>query len=128
MRLPNSVFQPYAAVATNLLFFSKGEQTKTIWYYQHKLPEGYKAYSKTKPIQGVEFDGLKHWWVNREESEAAWQVDFETIKASGYNLDLKNPHQPEEEQQHSSAELLDMLHQSFLKGDELLGKLRKELG
>jgi len=127
VRLPNSVFQPYASVATNLLFFTKGEPTKNIWYYEHKLPEGYKAYSKTKPIQLTEFDGLKQWWKKRKASEQAWQVDIDTIKASGYNLDIKNPHQPEEEQQHSSAELLDMLHQSFAKGDELLEQLRKGL-
>ena len=127
IRLPNSVFQPYASVATNLLFFTKGEPTKTVWYYEHKLPEGYKAYSKTKPIQLAEFDSLKQWWKDRKESEQAWQVDIKTIKANGYNLDIKNPHQPEEVKQYSSAELLDMLHQSFAKGDGLLDKLRKEL-
>lgn len=51
VRLPNSVFQPYASVATNLLFFTKGEPTKEIFYWEHKLPEGQKSYSKTKPIQ-----------------------------------------------------------------------------
>jgi type I restriction enzyme M protein len=127
VRLPNSVFQPYASVATNLLFFTKGEKTKNIWYYQHQLPEAQKAYSKTKPIQLSEFDGLKNWWSNREENEQAWQVDVETIKANGYNLDIKNPHQEEEEAQHTSAELLDMLHQSFAKSDELLNHLKQEL-
>ena len=127
IRLPNSVFQPYASVATNLLFFTKGEPTKHIWYYKHTLPEGYKAYSKTKPIQLAEFDGLKQWWNNRVANEQAWQVDIKTIIESGYNLDIKNPHQPEEEKQYSSSELLDLLHQSFAKGDELLGQLRKEL-
>ncbi len=128
VRLPNSVFQPYASVATNLLFFTKGESTKTVWYYQHNLPEGYKAYSKTKPIQQAEFDGLRYWWSNRKAGEVAWQVDIETIKSTGYNLDIKNPHQPEEEQQYSSTELLNMLHQSFVKGDELLAQLWKSLG
>ena len=127
IRLPNSVFQPYASVATNLLFFKKGEPTQNVWYWQHKLPEGYKAYSKTKPIQAAEFDQLKKWWKNREESEQSWQVDFKTIKGNGYNLDIKNPHQPEQERQYSSAELLDLLHQSFAKGDQLLAQLRKEL-
>jgi len=137
IRLPNSVFQPYASVATNLLFFIKGEPTKEVWYYEHKLPEGYKAYSKTKPIQLAEFDSLKQWWGKdesgitnfelREESEQAWKVDIKTIEANGYNLDIKNPHQPEEEKQYSSAELLDMLHQSFEKSDGLLSALRKEL-
>jgi type I restriction enzyme M protein len=128
IRLPNSVFQPYASVATNLLFFTKGEPTKKVWYFEHKLPEGYKAYSKTKPIQLAEFDGLKQWWKNRQVNEQAWQVELETIKANGYNLDIKNPHQPEAEKQYSSGELLDMLHQSFAKSDQLLAELRGELG
>ena len=127
VRLPNSVFQPYASVATNLLFFTKGEPTQSIWYYEHKLPEGYKAYSKTKPIQLAEFETLKSWWTNREANEQAWQVDIDTIKANGYNLDIKNPHRAEEEKQYSSTELLDLLHQSFAKSDQLLEQLRKEL-
>jgi len=127
IRLPNSVFQPYASVATNLLFFIKGEPTKNIWYYQHKLPEGYKAYSKTKPIQLAEFESLKKWWNNRKANNHAWQVDIKSIIDSGYNLDIKNPHQPEAEKQYSSGELLNMLHQSFEKSDELLAQLTKEL-
>lgn len=127
IRLPNSVFQPYASVATNLLFFTKGEKTKEIWYYEHKLPEGYKAYSKTKPIQLSEFNDLKKWWNNREENENAWKVDIETIKNSGYNLDIKNPHRPEKEKTFSSSELLEKLHNSFTKSNELLDKLKKEL-
>ena len=127
IRLPNSVFQPYASVATNLLFFTKGEATKNVWYWEHKLPEGYKAYSKTKPIQKVEFDGLKQWWNNREENDHAWLVDINTIQENGWDLDIKNPRRKKEEKQHTSAELLTMLHQSFTKSDELLDKLRKEL-
>ncbi len=128
IRLPNSVFQPYASVATNLLFFTKGEKTEKVWYWEHKLPEGYKAYSKTKPIQLAEFAGLKKWWKKRKANEQAWKVDIKTIKKNGYNLDIKNPHQPEEEKQYSSGELLDLLHQSFAKGDMLLEQLRKGLG
>ena len=128
VRLPNSVFQPYASVATNLLFFTKGEQTENVWYYQHQLPDGQKAYSKTRPIQLSEFDKLKNWWSNREENEQAWKVDMETIKANGYNLDIKNPHQEEEEAQYSSSELLELLHRSFTKSDDLLSQLKKDLG
>ena len=127
IRLPNSVFQPYASVATNLLFFTKGAPTKTIWYYQHQLPDGYKAYSKTKPIQLAEFDGVKQWWNNREENDRAWKAGINAIIKSGYNLDIKNPHQPQEEKQYSSTELLKMLHQSFSKSDKLVTRLKKEL-
>jgi len=127
VRLPNSVFQPYASVATNLLFFTKGEPTKEVWYYEHKLPEGQKAYSKTKPIKLSEFDPIKAWWANREENEQAWRVDIDTIRESGWNLDIKNPHKEVEEQLYSSAELLEMLHSSFDKSNELLNKLKREL-
>lgn len=127
VRLPNSVFQPYASVATNLLFFTKGSPTKDIWYYEHKLPEGQKSYSKTKPIQISEFDTIKNWWHKRVENEVAWKVDIQTIIDNGYNLDIKNPYKKQEEKIHSSSELLDMLHNSFAKSDELLNKLKSEL-
>lgn len=127
VRLPNSVFQPYASVATNLLFFTKGEPTKEIWYYEHKLPEGVKAYSKTKPIQKNEFEGLKKWWNKRKKNDQAWKVPIKTFEENGFNLDIKNPHIAEVEDSYSSRELLNMLHGSFRKSDELLGKLKQEL-
>ena len=127
VRLPNSVFQPYASVATNLLFFTKGEPTKEIFYWEHKLPEGQKSYSKTKPIQKKEFDSLKAWWNNRLENEQAWKVGIDVLKNNGYNLDIKNPFVKEEETSYSTQELLDMLRQSFKKSGDLLEELGKEL-
>ncbi len=127
VRLPNSVFQPYASVATNLLFFEKGKPTKETWYWDHKLPEGVKAYNKTKPIQKSEFNNLKKWWKKRKESEQAWKVSIKDMAANGYGLDIKNPHIPAEEHTYSSSEIVSMLHTSFHKSDELLEKLKKEL-
>jgi len=127
VRLPDTAFKPYAQVSTNLLFFTKGTPTKEIWYYEHKLPNGQKSYSKTKPIKISEFDTLKEWWNNREETSQGYKVDIQTIKDNGFNLDIKNPHKEEEEEIHSSAELLDMLHNSFMKSDELLNQLKNEL-
>ncbi len=127
VRLPNSVFQPYAAIATNMLFFEKGKPTKEVSYWEHRLPEGVKAYSKTKPIRKTEFDSLREWWGNRQENEQAWKVPIETLAANGSNLDIKNPHTAEEEQSYSSTELVSMLHDSFRKSDQLLTQLKKEL-
>lgn len=92
VRLPNGVFSPYTGIKTNLLFFTKGEPTQEIWYYQHPYPSGYKSYSKTKPIRIEEFEPEKAWWDNRVENELAWKVPVQVIKDSGYNLDIKNPH------------------------------------
>jgi len=128
IRLPNSVFKPYATVATNLLFFVKGSPTKEVWYYEHCLPEGQKSYSKTKPIRIEEFDPIKEWWINREENEVAWKVDIQTIIERGYDLDIKNPNKQEEEHEYSSAELIDMLEKSMSKSNKLLNQLKTELG
>ncbi len=63
----------------------------------------------------------------RKENEQAWKVSIDTIIANGYNLDIKNPHTPEEKHAYTSAELVTMIHESFRKSDELLAKLKKEL-
>jgi len=90
VRLPNGVFSPYTGIKTNLLFFTKGEPTKEVWYYEHPYPSGYKSYSKTKPMRIEEFEQEKTWWENREENDYAWKVSLEDIKANDYNLDIKN--------------------------------------
>lgn len=125
IRLPNSVFQPYATVATNLLFFTKGTPTKEIWYYEHRLPEGQKSYSKTKTIQAKEFEPIKAWWDHRVESDVCWKVDIQTIIDRNYDLDIKNPVKPEESHDYSSAELMAMLETSFAKSHALLGQLKE---
>lgn len=97
VRLPNSVFRPYASIGTNLLFFEKGTPTKDIWFYEHRVPDGQKAYSMTKPIRFEHLQGCIDWWggakrKGREETPRAWRVTAEEVKARGYNLDFKNPH------------------------------------
>jgi type I restriction enzyme M protein len=125
IRLPNSVFQPYATVATNLLFFTKGTPTKVVWYYEHKLPEGQKAYNKTKPIQAKEFNPIKTWWKDRKESDIAWKVDIKTIIDRNYDLDIKNPTKQEVTHEYNSLELMDLLHNSFDKSNFLLNQLKQ---
>lgn len=124
IRLPNSVFQPYATVATNLLFFDKGKPTKDIWYYEHRLPEGQKSYSKTKTIQIQELDPIKKWWKKRVESDVCWKVNIKTIADRGYDLDIKNPSKQEESHEYNSAELMDLLDSSFDRGHKLLSEIR----
>lgn len=97
VRLPNSVFKPYAGIGTNLLFFEKGEPTKEVWFYEHRVPVGQQAYSMTKPMRLEHLQGCVEWWggagrENRQETEQAWKVGIEEIKSRGYNLDFKNPH------------------------------------
>lgn len=97
VRLPNSVFKSYANIGTNLLFFEKGEPTKEIWFYEHRVPRGQKAYSMTKPIRIEHLEPCVNWWggakrADRVDNEVAWRISAKEVKERGYNLDFKNPH------------------------------------
>jgi type I restriction enzyme M protein len=68
-----------------------------IWFYEHRIPEGQKAYSMTKPIRLEHLKPCIDWWggakrKGRKETEVAWKVSAKEVKARGYNLDIKNPH------------------------------------
>jgi type I restriction enzyme M protein len=100
VRLPNGVFAPYTGIKTNLLFFTKGQPTTDVWFYEHPYPAGYKNYSKTRPMRIEEFAAEKAWWggedrSGRFENEFAWKVSANDIRARNYNLDCKNPHSPD---------------------------------
>ena len=99
IRLPGSIFAPYTSIATNLLFFDKTGSTKEIWYYRMDLPSGYKAFSKTKPVELKHFNKVIEWWNNRveikdEKSDESltdtWKskkYTIEDIEGLNYNLD-----------------------------------------
>lgn len=102
VRLPKGVFAPYTSIATNVLFFEKGEPTKEVWFFEHPYPEGYKSYSRSKPLTIEEFDLEKKWWggatrKGRKTTQYAWKVSAKDIADKNYNLDAvgKNPHAAE---------------------------------
>jgi type I restriction enzyme M protein len=131
VRLPKSVFAPYTSISTNVLFLTKGEPTKDVWYYEHQLPEGVKAYNKTKPMRLSEFDEEKKWWNKRKETEKAWKVSAKDIAANNYNLDIKNPNAPVET--HEDPEELLAQYAEAVKAvkslqDQLKASLQQSLG
>lgn len=108
VRLPKGVFEPYTDIPTNLLFFEKKGVTKDIWYFEHPLPDGYKNYTKTRPIKFDEFKLELDWWHNRVENEYAWKVNINDVERNNYNLDIKNPNiQNEDINNLTSLELID---------------------
>ncbi|MDD4519282.1 MAG: class I SAM-dependent DNA methyltransferase [Alphaproteobacteria bacterium] len=127
VRLPNGVFNPYTGISTNLLFFTKGQPTKEIWYYEHPYPEGYKSYSKTKPMKVSEFDVEKSWWDNREENSQAWKVSIEDIEKNGFNLDIKNPSIKEEINEYTVDELIDKISSNLKESTDILQSIKEEL-
>lgn len=99
IRLPGSIFAPYTSIATNLLFFDKTGPTQETWFYRMDLPEGYKAFSKTKPVELKHMQPIIDWWNNRTEIKdlkddesltetyKAKKITIEELSCLNYNLD-----------------------------------------
>lgn len=102
IRMPHSVFASYTSITTNILFFDRTKPTEETWFYRLDMPEGYKNFSKTKPMELKHFDPAMKWWNNREEInvdgfDKAKKFTAEEIAARNYNIDLCGyPHEEEE--------------------------------
>ena len=94
IRLPQSCFAPYTSITTNMLFFDKTGPTKETWFYRMDMPEGYKHFSKTKPVLPRHMEVIDEWWDDRHElvDDEGWQkakcYSYHEIEANGFNLDL----------------------------------------
>ncbi|UUM12125.1 type I restriction-modification system subunit M [Clostridiaceae bacterium HFYG-1003] len=101
VRMPHSVFAPYTSIRTNILFFDNTEPTKETWFYRVDMPEGYKNFSKTRPMRFEHFNEALNWWNNREEIEVdgfpkAKRYTIDEIVERSYNIDLCGfPHEEE---------------------------------
>jgi len=128
VRLPAGVFEPYTAIPTNLLFFEKTGRTEAVWFFEIPPPEGRKKYSKTKPLRFAEFDECKEWWSDRKEGERAWRVPIAEIEANEFNLDLRNPHRPDDLVHRPPRQLLTELIECEQEILAALTELQAEVG
>ncbi len=102
IRMPHSVFAPYTSITTNILFFDRTGKTEETWFYRLDMPDGYKNFSKTKPMKLEHFAPAMEWWNNREEItidgfDKAKKYTAQELSDRNYNIDLCGyPHEEEE--------------------------------
>lgn len=112
IRMPHSVFAPYTSIRTNIIFFDNKKSTEETWFYRVDMPEGYKNFSKTKPMKLQHFDETLAWWNDREEIEVdgfpkAKKYSVDQIVDRNYNIDLCGfPHEEE-----IILEPMDLIHE-----------------
>ena len=136
VRMPGSVFAPYTSITTNILFFDKTGGKEKTWFYRLDMPEGYKHFSKTKPMKLEHFDPVVEWWKNREEiSQSGFDkakcYSIDEIIERNYNIDLCGyPHEEEEilppgdliaEYQEKRASLNAEIDRILIKITDILG-------
>lgn len=136
VRLPKGVFSPYTSIATNILFFEKGGPTKDVWFFEHPYPQGYKSYSRSKPLTIEEFGREKQWWggaqrKGRQTTEHAWKVSAKEIAGRNHNLDCKNPHEVQvnhRDPEELMAEYQEIVHRLKAAQEALKLELMAALG
>ena len=103
VRMPGSVFSPYTSITTNILFFDRTGPTTETWFYRLDMPEGYKHFSKTKPMKPEHFAPAIEWWNDRKEitedgfDKSKKYTVQQLSEELGYNLDQCGyPHEEEE--------------------------------
>ena len=146
IRLPGSIFAPYTSIATNILFFDNvkaegaadGFSTNNTWFYRMDMPEGYKHFSKTKPMLVDHCRPMQEWWNNRQEivdtesgDEKSRCFTAQQLMELGLNFDqCKFP--KEEEEVLRPEELLKQYHEKRTaldaKIDATLNEIQQMLG
>jgi len=92
-----------AGVKTVVLFFTKGEPTKKIWYYQ--LDPG-RNMGKTNPLNDGDLKEFVEFQANYADSDKSWLVNAGDIEQSTFDLSTKNPNKEEEAPLREPQEIL----------------------
>jgi len=101
--MPSGVFKPYAGVSTAVLFFTKGEPTKKVWFYDMQA-DGFSLDDKRvhQPEKNDIPDILERFEKRKSESnenrkKKHFLVPIEEIKEKEYNLSFSTYREDEEE-------------------------------
>ncbi|ADE02452.1 class I SAM-dependent DNA methyltransferase [Haloferax volcanii] len=85
--LPIGAFQPYTNVATNVIFFEKGDSTEKVWFYD--LRTEMEKIKKSNPLTEEHFEDFLENFDSREESEHYFSVSIEEIEENEHTLSYK---------------------------------------
>ncbi len=130
--MPSGIFKPYAGVSTAVLFFTKGEPTQKVWFYDMEA-DGFSLDDKrTKTDKNDIPDIIGRFRKRKEEKNEDRKnknffVPIEEIKQNDYDLSISKYKKYEEEEivYRSSEEILKeslMLNEELKAGLEELTK------
>jgi len=120
--LPSGVFTG-AGVKTVVLFFTKGEPTHKIWYYQLNLP---RTLGKTNPLSEADLEEFIRLQKTQTESENSWLLDVSTL-GEDCDLSVKNPNKPEIIDDRTPSQILDTIASLNADSAELIQQIRELL-
>lgn len=111
-----------AGVKTVVLFFTKGEPTKKIWYYQ--LDAG-RSLGKTNPLNDKDMIEFLSLSKSKSDSEKSWTFKLSEVDESSYDLSPSNPNKPEEAPLREPNEILNAMKDLDSETSKLLNQLKE---
>ena len=103
--LPSGTFTG-AGVKTVVLFFTKGEPTKKVWFYQLNLD---RNLGKTNPLNEKDLEDFITLQKTKAESENSWNLRLSDVDQTTFDLSAKNPNTPEEAPLRQPNEILEAI-------------------
>lgn len=103
--LPGGTFTG-AGVKTVVLFFTKGEPTKKVWFYQLNLD---RNLGKTNPLNEKDLADFVALQKTKAESENSWNVRLSDVNQDTFDLSAKNPNTPKEAPLRQPNEILEAM-------------------
>ena len=111
-----------AGVKTVVLFFTKGEPTKKIWYYQ--LDPG-RNMGKTNPLNDKDMEEFIANYKKQPETEKSWVLKVNTLSEDEVDLSPKNPNTPEEAPLRKPDEILKEMESLDKETSSILKSLKE---
>lgn len=111
-----------AGVKTVVLFFTKGEPTKNIWYYQ--LDPG-RNMGKTNPLNDTDLKEFLELAKTKPETEKSWNISVADVDEKTCDLSVKNPNKPEEAPLREPALILEEMQTLDEETNEILESLNE---
>jgi type I restriction enzyme M protein len=118
--LPSGVFTG-AGVKTVVLFFTKGEPTRKIWYYQLNLG---RTLGKTSPLTEEDLAEFVRLQKTQADSENSWSIDVDSL-GEDCDLSVKNPNKPEIIDDRTPADIIASIADLNKEAEDLIGEIVK---
>ena len=110
-----------AGVKTVVLFFTKGEPTKDIWYYQL---DPQRSLGKLNPLNEDDLAEFLAFSNTRKLSLNSWIVDLNDVDKDSYDLSVRNPNKADVVSFRDPSDILSELEELDTETTQALERIR----
>ena len=114
-----------AGVKTVTLFFTKGEPTQNVWFYQF---DAGRNMGKTNALNDVDMQDFITLQQTKAETEKSWSIKIADVQTHNYDLSVKNPNTPEEVALRSPMDILTEMHSLDVETNDILLTIKELIG